>query len=265
MNCPTHSGPLGKWLLLSGSLCFFSGLLGCEANPTSRSADPVDTMGTSISFLALGDSYTIGEGVAAPDRWPMLLAAQARKAGIPLEDPRIIARTGWTTGELSAAIDAAHPLGPYGLVSLLIGVNNQYRGMPLKRYRGEFDSLLARAIGFAGGRPEKVLVLSIPDWGASFYGRNFDTEMIAMEIDAFNAANREISLAKGVRYVDVTQASREASGDESGFAPDGLHYSGLMHGQWAGLALDAMTAFPAAPRVTYAFTGCFPKKTGTPR
>lgn len=116
-----------------------------------------------ISYLALGDSYTIGESVDASGRWPMQLAAALRSEGIALADPRIIAITGWTTDELDAAIDAAEPLGEYGLVSLLIGVNNQYRGRSVDDYREQFAALLQRAIGFAGGRRERVLVLSIPD------------------------------------------------------------------------------------------------------
>jgi lysophospholipase L1-like esterase len=175
------------------------------------------------------------------------LASQARQSGIPLEDPRIIARTGWTTGELSSGIDAARPQGPYGLVSLLIGVNNQYRGLSLEEYRGEFASLLERAIGFAGGEPDRVLVLSIPDWGASFYGLNYDPEVIAREIDAFNAANRTVALARGTRYVDVTPQSRAAAGDEAQFAADGLHPSGLMYAAWAGLAVKAL-AVPGRAR-----------------
>src|SRR5690606_28666461 len=116
-------------------------------------------------WLALGDSYTIGEGVAETARWPVVLAAQLRDAGITIADPRIIATTGWTTDELSTAMDCAEPLGRWDLVSLLIGVNNQYRGRSLADYRGDFHALLKRAIVLAGDRPGRVLVLSIPDWG----------------------------------------------------------------------------------------------------
>ena len=120
-----------------------------------------------MSYLALGDSYTIGEGVPDADRWPVQLATALRAEGIDLADPRIIATTGWTTDELASAIDVAEPVGRYDFVSLLIGVNNQYRGRSVAEYRGEFTALLKRAIGFAGGRPERVLVLSIPDWGVT--------------------------------------------------------------------------------------------------
>src|SRR5712671_575962 len=108
-------------------------------------------MTPSPRFLALGDSYTIGESVAIADRWPNQLALQLRKSGIDIANPEIIAKTGWTTDELSTAIDAAKPRGPYALVTLLIGVNNQYRGRDAEQYRKEFVALLHRAIGFAGG------------------------------------------------------------------------------------------------------------------
>lgn len=235
-----------KGFLLWGNLVISLVMSGCRATAVGPDAVPIDSVRATIAYLALGDSYTIGEGVAVAERWPMLLAVQAREAGIPLEDPRIIARTGWTTGELASAIDAARPDSAYGLVSLLVGVNDQYRGRPLEGYRAEFDALLLRAIGFAGGRPDRVLVLSIPDWGASFYGRNSDPAAIAAEIDAFNAANREIAAARGAGYVDVTQASREAAGDAGRFAPDGLHYSGAMHADWARAALRALPG--AIPR-----------------
>ncbi|WP_267118297.1 GDSL-type esterase/lipase family protein, partial [Xanthomonas sacchari] len=120
---------------------------------------------TLLRYLALGDSYTIGEGVDAEGRWPMQLAAALRRDGIALADPQIVATTGWTTDELDAGIDTAAPQGPFHLVTLLIGVNNQYRGYPLDDYRAQFDALLQRAIGFADARPQRVLAVSIPDWG----------------------------------------------------------------------------------------------------
>lgn len=240
MNADT----LRKWTGVFWGFCLSAWILGCESSPTNPPPDPIDTASTSISYLALGDSYTIGEGVAILDRWPMQLAAKARQCGIPLSDPEIIARTGWTTGQLASAMDADQPQGPYGLVSLLIGVNNQYRGLSIEQYRIEFDSLLTRAIALAGGKPERVLVLSIPDWGASFFGRNSNPETIAKEIDAFNEANRSATQAHGARYVDITPASRAASGDKSQFAPDGLHPSGLMYSAWAELAVGALSRLP---------------------
>lgn len=119
----------------------------------------------ALSYLALGDSYTIGEAVDAEGRWPHQLAAALRAQGIAPQDPLTIASTGWTTDELDAGIDAAAPQPPFAFVSLLVGVNNQYRGRPLEEYRHQFEALLQRAIGFAGGQPGRVLVLSFPDWG----------------------------------------------------------------------------------------------------
>ncbi|MGH8078339.1 MAG: GDSL-type esterase/lipase family protein, partial [Lysobacter sp.] len=146
-----------------------------------------------MSYLALGDSYTIGEGVPEAGRWPVQLAAALRREGIDLADPRIIATTGWTTDELATAIDAAEPVGSFDFVSLLIGVNNQYRGRSVAEYRSEFTALLKRAIGFTGGRADRVLVLSIPDWGVTpFAAAQFaqqqgrDDAQIARELDAFN-------------------------------------------------------------------------------
>jgi hypothetical protein len=144
-----------------------------------------------VKFLALGDSYTIGESVDEAERWPVQLAALLRNQGFSVDDPQIIARTGWTTDELSAAIDAADPQGPYDLVSLLIGVNNQYRGRDSEGYRIEFIALLQRAIGFAGGQPSHVIVLSIPDWGVTPFASNSDAAKIAAEIDTYNAINKE--------------------------------------------------------------------------
>lgn len=194
-----------------------------------------------IRYLALGDSYTIGEGVAEDGRWPVQLAHTLRSEGIALDDPRIIATTGWTTDELSSAIDEAEPLGSFGFVSLLIGVNNQYRGRSVAEYRNEFSALLDRAIGFAGGRPDRVLVLSIPDWGVTPFaiqsGR--DRDLIASELDAYNAVAREGCEALGVAFIDITPISRERGGGTNMLADDGLHPSATMYAEWAALALPA--------------------------
>jgi len=190
-----------------------------------------------VRFLALGDSYTIGESVAPAERWPVQLAALLRAEGLTIDDPRIIATSGWTTDELSAGIDSANPQGIYELVSLLIGVNNQYRGRGQDEYRAQFAELLHRAIGFAGDEPRRVLVLSIPDWGVTPFATGRDPAPIAKEIDAFNAINREETLRLGARYVDVTPVSREAVSGPALIAPDGLHPSGKMYTAWARLAV----------------------------
>jgi lysophospholipase L1-like esterase len=186
-----------------------------------------------IRFLALGDSYTIGESVAPSDRWPNGLARALR-----IPEPQIIAKTGWTTDELSAAIDAADPKGPFDLVTLLIGVNNQYRGRSADEYRQQFDALLKRAIGFAGGSAQRVVVVSIPDWGVTPFAEGRDRAKIGREIDRYNAINREETLRAGARYVDITPISRRASSDPSLVAPDGLHPSGRMYSEWVKLALS---------------------------
>ncbi len=190
-----------------------------------------------MRFLALGDSYTIGESVAANERWCAQLARILRENGIALDDPQIIAATGWTTDELNAGIERAKISGTYDLVSLLIGVNNQYRGRDLANYRAEFAALLQRAIAFAGGKPARVLVLSIPDWGVTPFARGRDRAKIAAEIDAFNAVNREETMRAGGQYVDITPESRGAASDAALIASDGLHPSGKMYGEWARLTL----------------------------
>jgi lysophospholipase L1-like esterase len=155
--------------------------------------------------------------------------------GVAVAAPTYIARTGWTTAELQAAIADAHPPATYGLVSLLIGVNNQYRGQPLARYRAEFRALLQQAIGFAAGQPGHVVVLSIPDWGQSPYGQHQsrDPAAIGLEIDQFNAVAQDECRQANVAYVNITDLTRAAAGRNSQFTSDGLHYSGPQMMQWA--------------------------------
>ena len=192
-----------------------------------------------MKYLALGDSYTVGEGVAPEARWSTVLAATLREEGIVLDDPRVIAVTGWTTDELAAAMDAAEPLGAWDFVSLLIGVNNQYRGQDCASYRDQFEALLRRAITLAGGRTRRVLVLSIPDWGATRFGAESgrDLAQVSRELDAFNAAARALCESLGVAFVDITPVSRERGGDADMLAYDGLHPSAAMHASWADAAL----------------------------
>ncbi len=193
----------------------------------------------TLTYLALGDSYTIGEGVEALGRWPMQLVRGLRDAGIAIADPRIIATTGWTTDELSAAMDAAEPLGEWDVVSLLIGVNNQYRGRAVDDYVGEFTRLLQRAIALAGDRASRVLVLSIPDWGVTpfAFASGRDRQVIADDLDAYNAAARELCEAHGVAFVDITGISRDGGGEPAMLADDGLHPSAAQYARWADAAL----------------------------
>lgn len=194
----------------------------------------------ALTYLALGDSYTIGEGIASADRWPVRLTLALREEGIPLEFPRTLATTGWTTDELSTAMDlATPPLGRYDFVSLLIGVNDQYRGRSAVDYRGEFQELLRRAIRLAGDTPSRVLVLSIPDWGvtpfATQQGREAAT--VAAEIDEYNAIAAGLCDGHGAAFVDITGISRERGADESMRVDDGLHPSAAMYALWVEQAL----------------------------
>lgn len=190
-----------------------------------------------LRYLALGDSYTIGEAVDKNGRWPVQLADSLRSRGIRLSDPVIVAKTGWTTAELAGGILDAKPEGPFDLVSLLIGVNNQYRGGDPEIYRKEFRDLLRQAIAFAGGDSQRVLVLSIPDWGVTPFAQNRDPKRISEEIDHFNAMNRGEALHNGTHYIDITDLSRQAITDSTLLASDGLHPSERMYAQWVERAL----------------------------
>jgi len=188
-----------------------------------------------IRYLALGDSYTIGESVEEFERWPNQLADFLKAGGIPTEVD-IVARTGWTTQELWEGIQAQQVEPSYDLVSLLIGVNNQYRGYDVNEYREQFVFLLNKAVGYAAGNPKHVIVLSIPDWGVTPFARGQNLEQIAKDIDAFNRVNQEETEKAGAFYIDITPLSREAAQDASLTASDGLHPSGKMYSEWAKLA-----------------------------
>jgi lysophospholipase L1-like esterase len=193
-------------------------------------------------FLALGDSYTIGESVAVTDRWPNQLAQALRKKGMSIGEPEIVARTGWTTDRLSSGIDVAKPLGPYSLVTLMIGVNDQYWDRDRDRYRAGFVELLQRAIGYAGGNAKRVVVVSIPDWGVTPFAVDRDRAKIAAQIDRFNAVAREEAMFAGAHFVDVTPISRQAATDPTLIAPDGLHPSAKMYAQWVTVILPQAEA-----------------------
>jgi lysophospholipase L1-like esterase len=192
-------------------------------------------------FLALGDSYTIGESIPENERWPNQLAELIKSSAQfnEIEESigvTIIARTGWTTDELWNGIQEVNINPPYDLVSLLIGVNNQYRGRNIEEYREGFVFLLNKAVEYAGGDPNRVIVLSIPDWGVTPFASSRDSKTIAMEINQFNAVNEEESKKAGAHYIDVTPVSREAVNDPTLIASDGLHPSGKMYAEWAKLA-----------------------------
>lgn len=186
-----------------------------------------------VTFLALGDSYTIGEGVVVAECWPMQLAARLRRDGIDIGNPQIVAKTGWTTDELSTAMDAATFNPPYALITLLIGVNNQYRGRDVNEYRAQFRALLQRAIQLAGGHAARVIVVSIPDWGVTPFGarEERDDARVAREIDAFNAVACAETSGFGAHWVDVITISR-GSGSRDELMGDGLHPSGAQYARW---------------------------------
>lgn len=194
------------------------------------------------SYLALGDSYTIGEGVSSAERWPVQLAELVRKQHPTLLDPEIIARTGWTTAELAEAIKSTQLSKTYDLVSLQIGVNNQYRGQTVARYRTEFQELLRTAVKLAGNRASRVVVLSIPDWGQSPFAAGRDRARIGFEIDQFNAVASQECSSLGISFVDITPLTRAAANDDTQFTSDGLHYSGPQMGQWAQQSLPVVEA-----------------------
>lgn len=186
----------------------------------------------TIRYLALGDSYTIGEGVDTSGRWPVQLAEKIRQAGVGIKEVRIVARTGWTTDELMAGMDQADLQGPYDLVTLLVGVNNQYRGHDIDEFRIQLTSLLERARELAGGRAERVTVVSIPDWGVTPFARTRNPDRISREIDAFNVVKRTETRLAGSHFVDITPLSRKAANDSALLASDGLHPSAEMYTLW---------------------------------
>lgn len=212
-----------KNYLFVGIVCLWA-MAGQSQTPTKD----------SLRYLALGDSYTIGTSVETAERFPMQLVQALQKKGVKIQKPKIIARVGWSTDQLSAAMDRENLEGSsWDLVTLLIGVNNQYRGGSLEQYKLEFEVLLKRAIALAGNDKTKVIVISIPDYGVTPFGQRYQVGRISREIDEFNAANRKIAQQLGVAYCDITPISREALKDKSLIAGDQLHPSGKMYGRWA--------------------------------
>ncbi len=198
---------------------------------------PNSVVAKKYTYLALGDSYSIGEMVPAPDNFPGQVYSMMKNDTVNFQPPRIIAKTGWTTVELEGGIVTANNTNPllssYDFVSLLIGVNNQYRGRSVDSYKPEFEELLKKAIRYAGNRADRVVVLSIPDWGVTPFAAGRDKVQIAREIDAYNAANKQIALQYNVHYIDITTWTREAATDNSLLASDGLHPSGKEYKRWA--------------------------------
>lgn len=204
-----------------------------------KKPDKTNSMENKFNYLALGDSYTIGESVPDTGRFPAQLVSSLTKSNIYFNSPEIIATTGWTTDELADAIRKKQSslLPKYDLVSLLIGVNNQYRGRDAEEYRTQFKDLLRTAIVFAGGEKSKVFVVSIPDWGVTPFAEGRDRKKIGEEIDLYNKINKEETLKEGITYIDITPESRTAMNDKSLIASDGLHPSEKMYKEWVDLIL----------------------------
>lgn len=184
------------------------------------------------TYLALGDSYTIGESVSQEDSFPYQLASGLNNFGLKTNVPRIIAITGWTSSNLIAGLEKAEITQKFDIVTLLIGVNNQYRQQSLECYRHDFVYLLNQAISHSSKGKSSVFVLSIPDWSATPFGQQYDAMKISKRIDEFNTVNKQVSVCAGVHYINITPSSRLAATDQRLTARDGLHPSSKMYSEW---------------------------------
>jgi lysophospholipase L1-like esterase len=193
-----------------------------------------------VSYLALGDSYTIGESVAQDQRWPVLLADSLRSRNIAVAKPDIIAQTGWTTADLQEAIERENPHSNYDLVSLLIGVNNQYQGLDFNQFEREFKELLNQAISFAGNNPQNVFAVSIPNYGVTPFGQEKNPDSVAKELSRYNKTARQIAQNNGITFINITPISEDALDNPELTANDNLHPSGKMYRQWVSKMLPAI-------------------------
>ncbi|WP_445666204.1 SGNH/GDSL hydrolase family protein [Fodinibius sp. AD559] len=193
-----------------------------------------------ISFLALGDSYTIGESVDQDQRWPVLLADSLRSRGLAVNKPNIIAKTGWTTSDLQEAIGKESPHSNYDLVSLLIGVNNQYQGLDFNQFEREFEELLHQTISFADGNPRNVFVVSIPNYGVTPFGQDKNPDQITEEINRYNSTAKEIAQKHDITFINITPISEDALNNPDLTANDRLHPSGKMYQQWVSKMLPSI-------------------------
>jgi len=193
----------------------------------------------SIRYLALGDSYTIGECVSEDARWPNQLAKIFIEKGKPMCQPVIIATTGWRTDNLANVVNIAQLKEEYDLVSLLIGVNNQYQGKTIEQYQIDFEELLNISVRLAKGKKENVFVVSIPDYGFTPFGMD-NREKISIEIDEFNAVAKSICGQHQIKFIDITAISREGLNDVSLIASDGLHPSGKMYLLWVDKIVESL-------------------------
>ncbi len=224
-------------LLILCILVFFS----CS-NPKSDSTAQMGDTKRPLKYLALGDSYTIGEGVPKQGRYPNQLVKRLKdELNLNINQPVIIAKTGWTVDELQKGIERSKSITPpYDLVTLLIGVNNQYRGKDVEQFKIEFEKMLLQSIGFAGNLPNHVIVLSIPDWGVTPFAveKKSDQLKVANEIDAFNLAKKEICKQYGVFFIDITEHYRMVGGRPDMVVEDKLHPSSVIYTFWAEKLFD---------------------------
>lgn len=188
-----------------------------------------------LKYLALGDSYTIGESVDENKRWPVQLVKELNKEGFAVAAPKIIAKTGWTTNELQDSIEKQNPDDDYDLVSLLIGVNNQYRGYPINQYKKEFEELLVKAISLADEDSDKVFVVSIPNYGVTPFGIKKGEDSIRQELLIYDSIADSISSAYDIAFINITPVSEKAKVDKSFIANDQLHPSGKQYTEWVQL------------------------------
>ncbi len=216
---------------------FICSLMACKHESLEMINTLPPTIPDTLSYLALGDSYTIGQGVLPNERYPNLLADTLGQLGIPMHEPQIIAQTGWTTANLITAINNAQINTTFDFVSLLIGVNNQYQHKPITEYQQQFEQLLQKAIVFANNDTSKVVVLSIPDYGYTPFGQA-NQATISAQIAEFNAINKAIANAYGVQYFDITPISQQALLQPNLVATDELHPSGEMYKQWVALMIN---------------------------
>lgn len=216
-------------------------LLSLSCKMKDEAANPAKPV-EPIRYLALGDSYTIGESVSSDQNFPAQFVDSLKASGLKVSSYKIIARTGWTTTNLKAAIEASGLQDTFNLVSLLIGVNNQYQGKSINVYEREFVELAERAIQFAGGKKEHVFIVSIPDYGYTPFGQNNQIS-ISAQIDLFNASNKRLSDSLGLVYCDITPISRRCLSEPDLVAGDGLHPSAKMYAEWVELIMKSSSEF----------------------
>ena len=215
-------------LIISMTICLFS----CHSGKEKQNLD-----NNSYRYLALGDSYTIGESVVENGRWPVQLRDSLIARGASFDDFKIIAKTGWRTDDLSKAMDQAQLENTYNLVSLLIGVNNQYQGKSVEDYKPEFEALLNRAVALAGGKKSNVFVVSIPDYAYTSFGQTRDSDKISKELKIYNDACKRITIDNDIKHIDITPISFGGIEDSTLVAGDGLHPSSIQYTRWVRMIL----------------------------